>query len=116
MFLSLVLLHNFILEYNLEGNLESVIKQPEQAVKLLLQWLSDNQMKGNEHKCHVLISTKETVCVNIRTTQITNSKCDKLLGIKIGSNLNFKDHIGCMYKKAEAKLNALTRIANHMPF
>ena len=94
MFLSLVLLHNFILEYNLEDNLESVIKQPEQAVKLLLQWLSDNQMKANEHKCHVLISTKEKVCVNIRTTQITNSKCEKLLGIKIDSNLNFKDHIG----------------------
>ena len=67
--------------YVTEDNLDSVTKQPEQAVKLLLQWLSDNQMKANEHKCHVLISTKEKVCVNIRTTQITNSKCEKLLGI-----------------------------------
>ena len=28
-------------------NLESKIKQNEQAAKLLFQWFSDNQMKGN---------------------------------------------------------------------
>ena len=43
-------------------NLESVIKQLEQATKLLFQWFSDNQMKGNEDKCHALIGTKEKVC------------------------------------------------------
>ena len=73
-------------------------------------------MKGNEDKCHILISTKEEVCVNIGTTQITNSKCEKILVIKIYSNLNFEDHIGSICKKARAKSNALTRIANHMPF
>ena len=73
-------------------------------------------MKGNEDKCHVLISTKENVCVNIGTTQITNSACEKLLGIKVDSSLNFEDHIGSICKKAGAKLNALTRIVNHMPF
>ena len=73
-------------------------------------------MKGNEDKCHVLISRKEKVCVNIGTTQIINSKCEKLLGIKIESNLNFEDYIGNICKKAGAKLNALTRISNHMPF
>ena len=62
-------------------NLESVIKQLEQAAKLLFQWFSDNQMKGNEDKCHVLISTKEKVCVNVGTTLIISSKCEKLLGI-----------------------------------
>ena len=42
-------------------NLESVTKQLEQGTKLLFQWFSDNQMKGNEDKFHVLISTKEKV-------------------------------------------------------
>ena len=97
-------------------NIESTVRQLEQAAKLLFQWFSDNQMKGNEDKCHVLISTKENVCVNIGTTQITNSACEKLLGIKVDSSLNFEDHIGSICKKAGAKLNALTRIANHMPF
>ena len=39
------------------NDLESVTKQFEQAAKLLFQWFSDNQMTGNEDKCHVLIST-----------------------------------------------------------
>ena len=56
------------------------------------------------------------MCVNIGTTQLTNSKFEKILGLKIDSNLNFRDHIESICKKAGAKLNALTRIANHMPF
>ena len=40
-------------------NLESVVKQLEQAAKLLFQWFSGNQMKGNEDKCHFLISAKK---------------------------------------------------------
>ena len=51
-------------------------------------------MKGNEDKYHVFISTKEKMCVNIGTTEIANSKCEKLLGIKIDINLNFEDRIG----------------------
>ena len=77
-------------------NLESVLKQLEQAAKLLFQWFSDNQIKGNKDKSHVLTSTQE-VCGNIGTTQITNKKWE-------------------IYEKVGAKLNALTRIANHMPF
>ena len=77
-------------------NLESVLKQLEQAAKLLFQWFSDNEIKGNEDKSHVLTSTQE-VCGNIGTTQITNKKWE-------------------IYEKVGAKLNALTRIANHMPF
>ena len=62
--------------YVTRDNVESVIKQLEQVAKLLFQWFSNKQMEGNEDKCHVLISTKEKVCINIGTTQITNSKCE----------------------------------------
>ena len=70
-------------------------------------------MKGNEDKCHVLLSTDETVQVNIGPAGINNSKCEyeKLLGIKIDCKLSFDDHIGNMCKKASAKLNAFTRVA-----
>ena len=44
--------------YVIVNNLESVIKQLGQVSKLLF---SDNQMKGNEAKCHVLIRTKKSV-------------------------------------------------------
>ena len=43
-------------------------------------------MTGNEDKCHLLLSADETVQVNINTARINNSKCEKLLGIKIDCN------------------------------
>ena len=40
-------------------------------------------MKDNENKCHVLLSTNETVQVDIGTAHINDSKCKNLLGVKI---------------------------------
>ena len=51
---------------------------------------------------------------NIGTARIYNSKCEKLLGIKVDYKLSFDDHIGNIYKKADAKLNALARVAQYM--
>ena len=71
-------------------------------------------MKGNEDKCHLLLSTDKTVQVNIGTARIDNSKYEKLLGIKIDCKLNFGDHIGNMTKKPGVKLISLTRVAQYM--
>ena len=71
-------------------------------------------MKGNEDKCHVILSSQDNVHVNIGTAQIENSKCQKLLGINIDSKLTFEDHINRICKKASAKLNALSRISYYM--
>ena len=35
-------------------NIESVIKSLKQSVSFLFNWSKNNQMKGNEDKCHVL--------------------------------------------------------------
>ena len=45
-------------------------------------------MKANEEKCHVLLSTDETMRVNIGTSHINNSKCEKLLGINTDCKLS----------------------------
>ena len=71
-------------------------------------------MKGNEGKCPVIISTDETDEVNVGTFHINNSKYEKLLGIKIDCKLKSDDHIGNTSKKAGAKFNALTRVAQYM--
>ena len=42
---------------------------------------------------------------------ISSSKCEKLLGIKIDSHLNFKEHIEFFQK-----INALPRLASLMNF
>ena len=41
--------------------------------------------------------------------EIKNTNCEKLLGIKVDSRLNFNDHLGGIIKKASCKINALSR-------
>ena len=48
-------------------------------------------MKGNKCKCHLMLSSQDSVHVNIGPAQIENSKCQKLLGININSKLTFED-------------------------
>ena len=55
-------------------------------------------MRGNEDKCHVLLSANETVQVNVGPANINNSKCEKLLGIQTDCKLCFDDHIGIYAK------------------
>ena len=44
-------------------NLDEVIKSLEKDSIKLFQWLSDNQMKVNHDKCHLLVSGKMTVTI-----------------------------------------------------
>ena len=46
--------------------------------------------------------------------EIENSNCERLLGVKIDSKLNFKEHLDGIIKKASRKINALSRIAPYM--
>ena len=75
------------------------------------QWFPENELKGNAIKCHLLISSGENVHVNIGTSQIKNSDCERLLGIDIDCKLSFENHINQIYSKARAKIKALARIA-----
>ena len=48
--------------------------------------------------------------------QISDNKCEKLLGIKIGSKLIFDCYVKSLCKKASQKLNALSRVAYQLDF
>ena len=50
-------------------NIESVIKSLEQSANLLFNWLKSNQVKGNDDKCQVLLSTDETVQAHINNSK-----------------------------------------------
>ena len=89
-------------------DITSVIKL-ENAAEIVFTWFKNNQMKGNEDKCHVVLSTHEDMPVKIGTTHIKNSCSEKLLGLKIDSDLNFEEHTISICKKASAKLNSLAR-------
>ena len=46
--------------------------------------------------------------------EIEKSNCKRLLGIKIDSKLNFKEHLDRIIKKASRKISALSCIASYM--
>ena len=93
-----------------------MIASLEKFAKEIFKWFKDNEMQGNTDKCHVLISTSQKLHVNIGTSQIENSKYEKLLGVNIDSKLSFEKHLNIIYGKARAKINAFGGVAPFMNF
>ena len=61
-------------------------------------------MKANPGKYHLLLSGNDSSKIKIGDKTICSSKCEKLLGMKIDNNLNFKEHIEPLRKKASQKM------------
>ena len=72
-------------------------------------------MKSNADKCHLLVSINNTVKIKIGNFDVTNSKSEKLLKVKLfDHNLIFDDHIAELNKKASRKINALSEVASYV--
>ena len=91
-----------------------MIESLEKIAKEIFKWFKDNEMQENIDKCHVLISTRQEMHVNIGTSQIENSKYEKLLGVNIESKQSFEKHLNIICGKAGAKIIALGRVALFM--
>ena len=71
-------------------------------------------MKSNADKCHLLVITNNTVNIKIGNIDITNSNCEKFLGVKFDHKLTFDDYISELCKKASRKINTLARVTLYM--
>ena len=76
----------------------------------MFQWFYDNQMKANPGKCHFICSSNENLNIVIENQTISNSNCEKLLGVLLDSKLTFKPRVDSICRKAGLKLNAMSRI------
>ena len=76
----------------------------------LFDWFSDNFLKANPDKCHLLIN----VASKIKNETIANSSNQKLLGILFNNKFDFDKHVTSLCKKTSQKLNALARVAHYM--
>ena len=56
-------------------------------------------MKVKADKCHFLVSTNNSVKIEIGNFDINNSKCEKLVGVKFDHKLSFDDHISELGRK-----------------
>ena len=98
--------------YDLE--LGKVIESLEKNIDKLFHWFSDNFLKANADKCHLLINTDENVALKIKNETITNSSNEKLLGILFNNKFDFDEQVTLLCRKASQKLNALARVAQYM--
>ena len=73
--------------YVVADNIDGVIKILEEISEILFKWFNDNLMKINVDKCHLLVSANNTVKIKIGNFDITNSKSEKLLGVKFDHKL-----------------------------
>ena len=71
-------------------------------------------MKINADKCHLLVSTNNTVKIKVGNCDITNSKSEKLLRVKFDHKLSFDDHISELCKKANRNIHALSKVVLYM--
>ena len=100
--------------YSADSNIENTVSSLESSSARLFNWFSQNAMKANPGKCHLLLSTIQNKCTNTNNNAILSSSSEKLLRITIDTNLKFDIHVNNLCKKVSRKLSALTRIASVM--
>ena len=73
-------------------------------------------MKFNGEKCHVMyFSNVQSTSFAIQIKKLLHeSPEEKLLGVTLDKTLSFKAHVTSLYKKANRKLHALSRIAHYL--
>ena len=91
-----------------------VVNNLEQSSTIHFKWLTNNYMKVNTGKSHLLLSGNARATATIDNSYIESEDEQVLLGITIDFNLTFENHINSICKKASQKFNALARIAPYM--
>ena len=100
--------------YVCEGDMNKIILTLEGAASKLFLWISQNYLKANPDKSHLLLSNNEDRIIYIQSEVIENAKSKKLLGITFDSDLKFNTHVTNICNKASQKLHALARVSGFM--
>ena len=103
--------------YAYNKNLEIVICNLRQEFSILSNWFYDNYMVLNLGKCHfMLFGAKENEQFDLIFNDITlkHNSHEKMLGVTIDNKLSSDEHIINIFKRANKKLNALSRINHYM--
>ena len=104
--------------YTCDISLKDLVEKLESSATLVIDWFTNNYMKLNESKCHLLVcgNKEEVIIAKIGNATVIESHEVKLLGINIDRDLRFKNHMNSLYNKAGKKLNALARLCKFLPF
>ena len=96
-------------------DIDCVVTRLELDLAHVVKWFSDNYMKLNEDKCHLLTFgniSKDSISVEIGSSTNTNSVGEKLLGVVLDSKLISEQHVSNICQKVSNKPHVLPRIAH----
>ena len=93
-------------------NTKEVTEALENSFKEIMQWVSNNHMKANADKWHLLTNSNEESTICIDNNIIVNSKCEKLLQNWVKANFNA--HSNDTYNKTRQKQSAFFRITRYI--
>ena len=100
--------------YALENDIDMVIQKLQNDTLFL--WFSQNTMKANPDKSHLLISCKDlNLPPIIGGNVIPNENNVKLLGVTFDNFLSFDTHVSSLCNKATQKLHVLSRVSWYEP-
>ena len=91
-------------------NLNNVLHDIEKTSDSLFKWFTNNLLNVNPEKSHLLTNSAQEIQINIGETAISNSKCEKFLGIHIDNKLTIERYVRSLSKNSSQKLNAFARI------
>ena len=95
-------------------NIDVTLGKLEEVGKVFFEWFSNNFLRANADKCHLILSTGEPFSINIDNEVIKNSNNKKLLGINLNNRLDFDTHVANICNRVSNKLHALARISQYM--
>ena len=78
---------------------------------ILFEWFCDNCLKGNGGKSHIMLTTDNTLKINVKGSLMSNEKVAKLLGVTVNNKLSFKPHLNLVCKKVSQKPPTLARVS-----
>ena len=80
--------------FEFSGSTDDVIQKLEEDSIILIQWYTSNYLKPNPDKLHLLLNESDNdLSIEISNERISNSSCEKILGVNFVNKLNFNTHI-----------------------
>ena len=96
--------------------MNKVLQDHKKISNALLKWFTDNLLKANPEKSNLFTSTAQEIRISIGEITISNSKCEKLLGIHVDNKMEFEPNVRTLCEKASQKLNAFATITYSLKF
>ena len=95
-------------------NITDVTKALKETGENHVNWFSNNEIKLNTDKSHLLLNSQEPNTLKVGDLHINNSLSEKPIGITFDCELKFNKHIKDICQKTSQKLNALARLAPYI--